>query len=99
MLIEKQKRKRVNMVCWKENITENLEESPEAKGNTGGPQQRLLHKSLSPWASKFAGSITALGPCAWYRSKVNAWLLPPVLDFMLKANPIFCFESLERTFL
>lgn len=41
MLIEKQMRKLVNMVCWKENVTENLEESPEAKDNTGGSPQRI----------------------------------------------------------
>lgn len=42
MLIKKQKRKQVDKVNWKENITENLEVSPEnAKDSPGGPPQRL----------------------------------------------------------
>lgn len=46
MLIEKQKRKQVNKVCWKENITENLKESPETKDHRWTSTETLTQVTL-----------------------------------------------------
>lgn len=88
MLIKKQKRKQVDKVYWKENITENLEVSPEnANDSTDGPPRRLWHKSLSPWASRFTGSITVLGPVLGTDPKQ-----------MLGYSPCIGFHGLDQSY-